>query len=145
MKLFVLSGCLFLLNICYSQNNDSINCSSVLRLQTNISIYIEGHQNEESIKRKFFRKKFELSLSDSSYEIVQFTITWGDFRKGNLYERLNHGKAVTSELTDSTITDKKNYSLEKINPGTYLGFNCIIIRKEGKFFRLPSFVIYVTY
>ena len=143
MKLFVVLICLFLLNIGYSQGNDSVSCSSRLRLLTNISVYIKDQQYETYIKRKFFRKKFELSLSDSSYEIVQFIITWGDPRNGNMYVRLNHGKMVTPELTDSSILNKENYSLEKVNPGTYLVFDCIIIKKETQFFRLPSFVINV--
>jgi len=143
VKLFITSVFFLISCTCSSQGRDSIICSNEnAQLNTDVTPFIKGKKGVKEIKWKFFYKRFELKLSDPSFEIVRFTITWDDRRKDMIVERVNYSSIVTTDLENSNISDKKNYSLKNIAPGSLITFDDILIKKDGVCYHIPPFIVY---
>jgi hypothetical protein len=117
----------------FSQKNDPIKCSVKLPLLENDSVYIKGKQGKKIVNRKFFRKKFELTVSDRSYKIVGFYISWNDLR-AKIYKRGNKGAKVSPEI-EATKSEKEKYSLKNLEPGIVVAFDCIIVKRGNTYFQ----------
>jgi len=127
----------------YSQKSDPIKCSVRLPLLEEDSVYIKGKQGKRMINRKFFRKKFELAVSDRSYKIVGFYITWNDLR-AKIYKRGNRGAKVSPEI-EATKSEKEKYSLKNLEPGVVVAFDCIILKKGNEYFKSSPLVYNVAF
>lgn len=144
-KYFITGFCLFVNTVCYSQAKDTSLCDQKnSKIDTSVAAFIKGKKGKQKIKWKFFYKEFELNLSDPTYEIIQFAITRGDHRKDMIVSRINIGKVVTPNLEYSNLPDVQNYSLYNVGPGDIITFDIILVKKEGKCFRIRSFLIYTT-
>jgi len=122
----------------FSQKTDAARCSIDLPSLQNDSVYIKGKQGKKIIKRKFFKKKFELTVSDKAYKIVGFYILWND-QRARIYKRGNKGAKVSPEI-EANKSEKENYSLKNIEPGVVVVFDCIILKKGNGYFKSPALV-----
>jgi len=119
----------------FAQKTDPIKCSVRLPLLENDSVYIKGKMGKRKINRKFFRKKFELTVSNKSYKIVGFYISWNDL-KAKIYKRGNKGAKVSPDI-EATKSEKEKYSLKNLDPGVILVFDCIIVKRGNTYFQSP--------
>ena len=126
----------------FAQKADPIKCSVKLPLLENDSVYIRGKQGKRKINRKFFRRKFELTVSDRSYKIVGFYISWNDLH-ARIYKRGNKGAKVSPEIAASK-SEKEKYSLRNLEPGVVLVFDCIIVKRGNTYFQAPPVVYDIT-
>lgn len=130
---------------CFSQNERKDSCTlDSLTKASNVFAFIKGKEGKRSIEWKFFYKGFELKLTDSSYEIIGFCMTWDDRRKEMLMSRCSSGNIATTEFEDPKVTDKSIFSLKRIAPGTLFTIDRIRIKKDGVCFYVPGIVINVT-
>lgn len=113
---------------CFSQQTDTLICAD--KNISFINAFIKGKRGKENIKWRFFYKEFKLDLSDPSFEIVQFCITWDDRRKNMLISRLNKGYIVKTEIESYMGSDKDSFSLENITPGILITFDRIVEKKR---------------
>jgi hypothetical protein len=117
----------------FAQKADPIKCSVKLPLLENDSVYIKGKQGKKTVNRKFFRKKFELTVSNRSYKIVGFYISWNDL-KAKIYKRGNKGAKVSPEI-EAAKSEKEKYSLKNLEPGVVVAFDCIIVKRGNTYFQ----------
>lgn len=95
-------------------------------------------------KGSSFYKEFELELSDPSYKILSFQMTWDVKRKGMLVSRKIKGSLVSVEIEDDNVENKMNYSLHTIEPGGLITFETILIEKNGICYKVKPFIIYTV-
>jgi hypothetical protein len=72
-----------------------------------IETFIKGHPYEEKLESSFFTRDFEITVSDSSYKVVSFTITW-DSQNGDtafIHERVYRGNTVKMKKVDNGYED----------------------------------------
>ena len=120
------------------KKTSTANCTMKLSYLQNDSVYIKGKLGKRTITRKFFRKKFKLTVSDHDYKIVGFYISWND-KKARIYQRGNKGAIVSPDI-NATKSEKKSYSLKNIEPGVLLTFDCIILKKGNEYFKSTPLV-----
>jgi len=140
-KFIYLVGILQLPLFGFSQKTEQAKCSGYFPLLNNDSVYIKTMQGKRVISRRFFRRRFELSVSDKSYEIVGFYINWND-DKARIYKRGNRGAKVSPEI-GFFEAGKKTYSLKNLEPGAVIGFDCILLKKGNDYFKSLPLVYYV--
>lgn len=122
----------------FSQIMDSTDCSWGKAINSeNVTVFIKGKKNKDKIKWKFFYKEFELQTSDPSFKIEKFQMTWPIKRKGVLVNRIVLGNVIKTD-----ILDNGQYSLKSIEPGSYITFDTIIIKKDGVCFKARPFIVY---
>ncbi len=143
MRLLLLT---FILSIKgFAQDRDTISCfSKGVIASDEVSVHIKSKRDSKVIKRKFFRKKFQLVISDATYQIVSFRILWDIRRKNMLVERKNYGEFVTPEFENVEVENEKLYSLKNLEPGALLSFDCIIIKKGDTYYKVSPFVINIS-
>ena len=125
----------------FSQKTEPIKCSVNFPLLKNDSVYIKGMRGKKAISKKFFKRKFELAVSNKSYKIVGFYINWNDLQ-AKIYKRGNRGARVSPEI-GIFENDKKKYSLRNLEPGVVIGFDCIILKKGNEYFKSLPVVYHV--
>ena len=142
MSIVIIHIVFILLSVtCFSQDGDTVDCNWVTALKAeNVSVFIKGKEGKQDIKWKFFFKKFSLELSDNSYQIISFNITWFSNRKSSLILRKNLGSLVEPDLQDETIENKENFSLSTIEPGVLIAFDSILIEKDGVCYKAKPFI-----
>lgn len=142
-KYLIIIVCLLINSVCFSQTRDSNICNRQnSRIDTTITVFIKGKKGKKNIKWKFFYKKFELTLSDPSYEIISFHMVWDVRRKDFIVERIVNGNIVTPDIEDTGKPDRDNYSLKNIEPGVIITFEQIRIRKDGECYLIRPLLIY---
>lgn len=128
---------------------DTLPCSmrDKLPVAENVHPYIKGKKGKKKIQWKYFYKGFELLLSDESYRIVSFHLTWDVIRLNNsmIVSRNNTGSFVSKDLPDSMqVNDKSVFSLTTIPPGSLIAIDSILASKDGVCYRIPSVVFYTV-
>jgi len=101
-----------------------------------ITAHIKGHLYESNIERDFFQNNFELVLSDTSYKIAKYNISWtaGDQYTVYIFQKLIKGpKMVIGPANDSLVKSDG-----------ILAFDNIIIQKGMDYYKVPAFVIYLS-
>jgi hypothetical protein len=126
---FVLSGpCMG-----YGQEKDTISCKGLAQFE--VTAFISGHQYENYFDKDLFKKDFNLALSDSTYTIVSYNVSW-DHKQSVIYSVVIKGSHVP-------VTEK-NYTLNDLDTGSAVAFDCITIKKGKVVYMAPAFVAYTT-
>lgn len=141
IKYLMLLFVCFLFNESVSQDSGKI-CDSAQRAP--ISAYFEGYsyKYEESgtevfrMERSFFKNDFRLSLSDSSYSVIKFSLVT-DLDNGDLLQILGD--------KDGIKLDQSNYTelLRKMTRRSLITVSNIMVSKNGQCYRVPSFICYM--
>jgi hypothetical protein len=123
---------LIISSICNAQTKDTMFCKG--ESNHDILAFITGHQFESHLESDVLRNEFSLSLTDTTFELVGFRASWSD--QISIYEAVIAGDVFSQK--------KDTYNLKKIQPTDYVAFDCITVKKAGKYYRIPSFVSYAT-
>jgi hypothetical protein len=102
--------------------------------QFEVTAFISGHQYQDFFDKDFFKNDFTLTLSDTTFTIAGFRISWTD-RKSIFAAPVRGNKVPMIE---------KNYSLNQLDTGLYVAFDCITIRKNNGYYKVPSFIVNTT-
>jgi len=115
-------------SICVGQKTDS-NFTKT-EVQYEVNAFIKGYQFENGIDKDILKNDFELGLSDTSYVIVHFSVSWeiGE----SIYVRTVTGNHVSVTGNFGTLT--------QIDTGTAVVFDNIVIRKGQTFYWAPAFI-----
>ncbi len=134
---FLITGILFSSVLC-SQIKDSVVCNKedIKYPADTVYAHIKGieliKEGVFEVSAGYFNNQTQLLLSDSSYKVARFSITWSD--ENNIYERPNKGSIINPDFIDKDNLLKEEYSFKKLRPGFYMAIDRIIIEKEGKCF-----------
>jgi hypothetical protein len=124
-----------------SQNTDSL-CKTIEPAP--IRAYFEGYlykyETESGseffrMERTYFQKNFRLSLSDTSYRIVRFAFTT-NMDNNDLLRVIGNNEGI--------IIDQDNYTrlLRKMTKHSMITVDDIIVIKNSKCYKVPSFICY---
>jgi hypothetical protein len=125
-------GLLIISSICNAQVKDTMFCKG--EPNHGVITFIKGHQFESHLESDVLRNEFSLSLTDTTFELVGFRASWSD--QNSIYSAVISGDAFSQK--------KDTYNLKQIQPNDFVSFDCITIKKAGKYYRIPSFVSYAT-
>ena len=99
-------------------------------MQQGVTAFVEGYPYQSIIEKSFFTNDFNLALSDSSYKLVRYLVSWAD-TSGRI-----HAFPVTGSLM---MANHPDHSLGELD--ALIAFEQIIITRDKKFYRVPAFVI----
>jgi hypothetical protein len=106
-----------------------------------IRAYFEGfsHKYENKgiesfrMERSYFRKDFELSLTDSSYKVVRFHVV----------AHIDNGLvSMWGKSKRIEVNDEHSKLLSRIVKNGIVAVDNIIVSKNGQCYRVPSFICY---
>lgn len=115
-----------------SQTADSMICKGTPQFE--VTAFISDHQYQGFFDKDFFKNDFTLALSDTTFTIAGFRISWTD-NKSIFAAPIRGNKVPVIE---------KNYSLNKLDTGLYVAFDCITIQKNNSYYKVPSFIVNTT-
>ena len=132
------------INNAKAQISDTVLCKYQNAIPTTeVNALIKGKKGKKEIKWKFFYNGVELELTDTSYKIEGFIMTWeiNRFQKSMIVERHVKGAKVNSEIENDNNVEKADFSLSTIAPGILITFESIIVRKNGICYKIPPFLV----
>jgi hypothetical protein len=131
----------FLFNKGISQDSAAVCDSQRL---TSVKAYFEGYSYKYEdlgteifkMERSYFKKNFRLSLSDSSYRVVKFSLVT-DLANGDLLEIVGDKDGIKFDKSDYTKL------LSKMTKHSLVAIDNIIVSKNEQCYRLAAFVCYM--
>jgi hypothetical protein len=114
---------LFLLSITISYgqvNKHGYPCGGMDILD--VGIHIKGFkpQHQDEISADFLRKGFIVALTDTSYKLLRFVVSYSKDNKVTEYQ-----------IKGNVVSDKNANFLKRLQPGDFLSFECINIERAG--------------
>ncbi len=125
----------------FSQNSGS-NCDPVKMVPVKAHFdgysykYIDNGIECFRMERAYFQKDFRLSLSDSSYRIIKFSVVT-DLADGSLLQLTGDNEGIKIGSDDYT---KK---LKEMPKRAMVTVDNIVVSKNGECFKVPSFICYL--
>jgi hypothetical protein len=138
MKWLLVIFFLFQVSISYTQDFDY----QKLPIDSNLRVYVKGHERSDTIDVKKLRQGFRLVVSDSTFRIVRATFGWSDSR-WNIHEMVINSDSVNFTGRSPGMGD----FYVAYPPDSNFQYNAyadnIVVSKNGQLYKTRYLIIYL--
>jgi hypothetical protein len=136
---------LFLTVQCKSQITKNTLCEgNKILLDTGINVYIKDKKDQQVIEKTFFQTPFQLEVSDDSAQIISYYVSWHNTMTGISYMWSNKGNIVDPNPDSKDVEYRTAASLKRLNSGTKLALEMMLIKKDGNCYIIPPLIVTVN-
>jgi hypothetical protein len=96
----------------------------------------QDNTGKHILKASYFHKDIKLSLSDDSYKVLSYTITF-DLPDGSLSRLPSEGEFV--RIREGQSTEK----MKQISPNSTVTIDKIVVVKNGECFKVPAIICFL--